>query len=169
MRSLFLLATLSLASAFISFLSACADVRIVPDSAIPIEVFDKEGRLVEGYRGYSDAFIQRLIKDCEDVLGREVSLSSGREARLLFADRAVRGVGFRSPGALYAPEPVRGSLVVLCEYLDPEGNWVRTLCPEDIWLKAVFAGSSHFYLESFSWSGPRELTVPIRLTILADD
>ena len=50
-----------------TMLSGCV-TRVLNDSELPIAVYDKDGKLVEGYRGYSDGVIARLAKDCQHTL-----------------------------------------------------------------------------------------------------
>jgi len=50
------------------FATGCAGGKILNDSDVPLTVYDQTGKLVPGYRGYSDGLMAELVKGCQDKL-----------------------------------------------------------------------------------------------------
>lgn len=47
------------------------DPEILHDSNIPItEVYDKDGKLIVGYQGYSDGFVAHTLKVCNAMMDK---------------------------------------------------------------------------------------------------
>jgi len=50
------------------FATGCAGDKILNDSDVPLTVYDETGKVVPGYRGYSDGLMAELVKGCQDKL-----------------------------------------------------------------------------------------------------
>lgn len=53
------------------WLTGCGDTRpaVLHDENLPIlEIYDRDGRRLEGYAGYSDGFVANTLKACEAFL-----------------------------------------------------------------------------------------------------
>ena len=59
----------------ITFASGCATKDRTPiilyECDVPIDVYDKDGKLVKGYRGYCDSFINELLHELNARLDEE--------------------------------------------------------------------------------------------------
>ena len=53
----------------ILFGTGCA-AKVLTDSDLPLTVYDVQGHVVDGYRGYSDGMMAELVKGCHDTLDR---------------------------------------------------------------------------------------------------
>lgn len=67
---------LALCSLLLTVLTGCKSMtppkpEILHDSNVPIpEVYDKDGKLIVGYQGYSDGFVAHTLKVCNAMMDK---------------------------------------------------------------------------------------------------